>query len=321
MLATKGDHHQVQELRADEDGKDHRGHLGRFPHDGAQNLTTQQHVAAVEDAEHREEIGTIGCKEGHVAFKGHLRLVDAQIKVDANQDHHNDREARPDDQLAGFLLICQTAIGRQQQCTPCPKRRGWCWVGDTTKDGPEHRHDQNQRWEHHAQEFVLGQEAAGIGHAIAHDRKWDHHQDHGDARAGRWRDQEKINQEHQRATGQTDVKPARICTWCNTACGGQNQSEENNQRRDTRANRRGRVYTFRKDRRAFFVGQLGGFFQTALRVNRRLLSNSFVPGQLTMQINHRGFTLVRYSGPQRRRFATIREAVHNDGLAADHIDG
>ena len=34
VLAAEGDHHQVQKLRPDQDGEDHRGHLGRFAHHG-----------------------------------------------------------------------------------------------------------------------------------------------------------------------------------------------------------------------------------------------------------------------------------------------
>lgn len=35
VFATKGDHHKVQQLRSDQDGKYHRGHLGRLADHGA----------------------------------------------------------------------------------------------------------------------------------------------------------------------------------------------------------------------------------------------------------------------------------------------
>jgi hypothetical protein len=57
MLAPEGDQHKVQDLAADQDGKDHRGDLGGLAHHRAQHAPAPQHPAGIEEAEHGEAVG------------------------------------------------------------------------------------------------------------------------------------------------------------------------------------------------------------------------------------------------------------------------
>ncbi len=69
VLAAKGDHHKVQQLRADQDGEDHRGHLGRLAHHRRQHARGEQDPAGEQQPEQRKEIGDLGDEEGDPVFE------------------------------------------------------------------------------------------------------------------------------------------------------------------------------------------------------------------------------------------------------------
>ena len=223
VFPTKADHHQVQQLRPDQDGEHHRGHFGGFAHNRGQNTRGVQDPAAEQQTEHRIEIGTIRHKEGKPAFKAHPFLIDTQVKVDADQNRDDDCQGGPDDHLGASVLVLQLAIGSQHDRATCPQRRCRCGVGDATQNRAQHRDDQYQRRKDHADQFILGTEPCGIDHTIEDHRKRDQH-DHHHGPCGTERpNQRDVHKHRQHHTDATDNQWPRIRGRRHTARRGQEQ--------------------------------------------------------------------------------------------------
>ncbi len=210
MLTTERDHHKVQQLRSDQDGKHHRGHLGRFAHNRCQNPAGEQHPAAIEQAEEGIEIGELGKGKGNPGFKADGFLSNPQIEIHPDQDTDQDRESGPDHDLARLVLVLQLAIGRKHDRTTGPKRRCRRRVGDTAQDRAQNRNNQNQRWEHHADQFVFGQTRRSSLAPIEGNRQRTGHQHECHARRRDRRDQEHVDQDRKDQTDSANQQRTRI---------------------------------------------------------------------------------------------------------------
>ena len=158
MLPAERDHHEVQKLRCDQDGKDHTGDLRRLAHRRAENAGLVQDPAAVKQTEEGVEIRRIRRKEADPAFGADIFKVDPQVKVDADQDHDRHREGGIDDDLAGFVLFLELTIRCQHDRTRRTESRSRRRIGDAAKDRAKNGDNQNQWWEHDADQLVLGQQ-------------------------------------------------------------------------------------------------------------------------------------------------------------------
>ena len=105
VFAAKTNHHQVEQLRPNQNGEDHSGHLRRLAHHRAQNARAEQGPTGIEQPKERIEIGGLSDEKRNPAFHGHRILPHTQIKIHPDQEHNHQCKGRTDDDLGRFILI------------------------------------------------------------------------------------------------------------------------------------------------------------------------------------------------------------------------
>ena len=318
MFPPERDDHKVQQLRSDQNGEHHRRNLGGFAHDGGQHPGGEQHPARIDQTKSREQIGPICSKEGNPAFCGDMIIVDPQIEIHPDQQHHSDGRSCIQDDLTRFALILKLAIGRQHHRTASAQcgRRGW--VGDPAKDRPQNRHDQNQRREHHTDQFVFRGTGCCFLAAIQRQNQRDQDQDQRRPSRGGWADQQHIHQRHQQQAKRPNDQRLGIRRRGNTASQQQGQAEHDDDRGNSGPDRGSVRDLFRLQLRDFFLAQFLGFGHATGFVDGLLFGHGLIPRGLAMQVDHRRLTFCGHVGAQAGILSRFGKTGYGGALIANH---
>ena len=149
---------------------------------------------------------------------------------------------------------------RGEHDRPCrTQSRRRCWVGNTAKDRSQNRNDQNQRREHHPQQFVLRHPHHSNPTAINGEGKRKGEVDPRCTRTGRGRDEQHIHRKGQGHANPTDQQRTRVLIRRNTACCGQDQCQDKKDCRHARPDRCRIGNRSLASRNHFLFGQFAGF--------------------------------------------------------------